>query len=164
MPFTAAELAEMAAADAEIEATFFLTQEERDFGNLLDLDMVSPKIRKDRERSKAYYCANRERIIKRSMQWYSEHREQALEGQRRRYQMNREDFIARQKERRIANRRELRETQRKIKYFRKSMGMTQKELADLIGAAVSTISSWENGDCPAKWDKLTSVFPEFDAI
>lgn len=107
MPFTAAELAEMAAADAEIEATFHLT----------------------------------------------------AETQSRRYQRNKEEFIKKQKELCAENRKKLYDTQWKIKLFRKSLKMTQRDFGALLGISGKTVSKWERGNSPARWDKLESVFP-----
>lgn len=159
MPFTAAELAEMAAADAEIEATFHLTEEEISLGDLLDLEAIPPKVRKNRENAKAYYLANRERVIERSKKWYRENRERAAETQSRRYQRNKEEFIKKQKELCAENRKKLYDTQWKIKLFRKSLKMTQRDFGALLGISGKTVSKWERGNSPARWDKLESVFP-----
>ena len=162
MPFTATELAEMAAADAEIEATFCLTQDEIALGKSLDLEALPPEIKKERERAKAYYLTHREKVIARSKKWYRENQARAAETQRLRYEKNREYFIQRQKEYTLENRKKLRDTQWRIKLFRKSMKMTQAELGNLIGVSGNTISKWERGDSPAKWDKLKAIFPGMD--
>ena len=67
MPFTPEELAEMAAADAEIERSFRITSEERRRSRDLDAEgRCDALIGTDRHRasaaSKAYYEANREKI------------------------------------------------------------------------------------------------------
>ena len=63
--FTAEELAEMAAADAEIEAEFRLTLEDLEQSSELDREAkfssLSPEKRKVAEYQKAYYEANREK-------------------------------------------------------------------------------------------------------
>lgn len=63
--FTAEELAEMAAADAEIEAEFRLTPEELEQSSELDREAkfssLPPEKRKVAEYQKAYYEANREK-------------------------------------------------------------------------------------------------------
>lgn len=65
MPFTPEELAEMAAADAEIEATFHLEQEDLDLARSLDqearLAVMSPEARKVAAQQRAYREANREK-------------------------------------------------------------------------------------------------------
>lgn len=65
MPFTPAELAEMAAADAEIEASFRLEQADLDRSRELDrlahFDGLSPEKRKVAEYQRAYREANRDK-------------------------------------------------------------------------------------------------------
>ena len=65
MPFTAEELADMAAADAEIEKNFRLDQDDLDRSRQLDrqahMDALPPEKRKVAEYLKAYYEANREK-------------------------------------------------------------------------------------------------------
>ncbi len=66
MGFTPAELAEMARADAEIEATFRLTNEDVILGRLLDrhaiLDNMDNKHKRLAEGKRRYREANREKI------------------------------------------------------------------------------------------------------
>ncbi len=66
MPFTPEELAEMAAADAEIEATFRLEQADLDRSKEMDrevrLDALPPEKRKLAAWQKAYREANREKV------------------------------------------------------------------------------------------------------
>ena len=76
--FTPEELAEMAAADAEIEAEFRLTQEDLDRSRELDraakfraLPMEKQKVA---EYQKAYYEANREQLRKRARNYMREYR------------------------------------------------------------------------------------------
>ena len=65
MPFTPEELAEMAAADAEIEATFRLEQADLDRCKAMDreahFESLPPEKRKVAARQKAYREANREK-------------------------------------------------------------------------------------------------------
>lgn len=67
--FTADELKAMAAADAEIEANFHLTQDDLDCSRALDhiahFDALSPEKRKVAAYQKAYYEANREKVAAR---------------------------------------------------------------------------------------------------
>ena len=76
--FTPEELAEMAAADAEIEAEFRLTQEDLDRSRELDreakfraLPMEKQKVA---EYQKAYREANREQLRKRARNYMREYR------------------------------------------------------------------------------------------
>lgn len=66
MPFTPEELAEMAAADAEIEASFRLEQEDLDralaFDRLAHFEGLPPEKRKLAAQKRAYREANREKV------------------------------------------------------------------------------------------------------
>ena len=66
MGFTSVELAEMARADAEIEASFRITNEDIALGRELDrafaLDNMDPKKRKLAETQRRYREANREKL------------------------------------------------------------------------------------------------------
>ena len=99
--FTPEELAEMVAADAEIEKEFRLTQEDLDRSRELDreakfraLPMEKQKVAAQR---KAYREANREKVA---------------EYQKAYYEANREKVAAQQKAYREANREQLRERAR----------------------------------------------------
>lgn len=66
MPFTAEELAEMAKADAEIEAEFFVTNEEfaesRRRDRAAALEAMLPEKRRAAESQRRYYAANKEKV------------------------------------------------------------------------------------------------------
>ena len=87
MGFTAAELAEMARADAEIEATFRLTNEDIALGRQIDRDAVlegmDARARKRAERQRQYYEANREKVAERQRRYYESHKDERAEYQRR---------------------------------------------------------------------------------
>ena len=101
MPFTPEELAEMAAADAEIEASFRLEQEDLERGRKLDreahFDGLPFDKRKVAAQRKAYYEANREKVA----------------AQQKAYrEANREKVAAQRKAYREANREKVAEYQR----------------------------------------------------
>ena len=77
--FTAEELAEMAAADAEIEAEFRLTPEDLEQSAKLDREAkfssLPPEKRKVAEYQKAYYEANREKVAEYQKAYYEANRE-----------------------------------------------------------------------------------------
>ena len=79
MPFTAEELAYMAAADAEIEKNFRLDQDDLDRSKELDrqahMDALSPEKRKVSEYRKAYREANREKVAAQQKAYYEANRE-----------------------------------------------------------------------------------------
>ena len=66
MPFTAEELADMARADAEIEAGFYVTNEEfalsRERDREAALAAMDPQKRKLAESQRRYYAANKEKV------------------------------------------------------------------------------------------------------
>ena len=73
MGFTAAELAEMARADAEIEATFRLTNEDLALGRQIDreavLEGMDARARKQAEYQRQYREANREKVAERQRRY-----------------------------------------------------------------------------------------------
>ena len=94
MGFTAAELAEMARADAEIEATFRLTNEDLALGRQIDreavLEGMDAQARKRAEYQRRYYEANRDKVAERQRRYYETHKDERAEYQRRYYEANRD--------------------------------------------------------------------------
>ena len=78
--FTPEELAEMAAADAEIEKEFHLTQEDLNRSRELDREAtfqsLPPEKQKVAEYQKAYYEANREKVAEYQKAYREANREQ----------------------------------------------------------------------------------------
>ena len=94
--FTPEELAEMAAADAEIEAEFRLTQEDLDRSRELEreakfraLPMEKQKVAAQR---KAYREANREKVAAQQKAYREANREKVAEYQKAYYEANREQL------------------------------------------------------------------------
>ena len=79
MSFTPEELAEMAAADAEIEASFRLEPDDlirsARFDRLARFDALPPEKRKVAAQQKAYREANREKVAAQQKAWYEANRE-----------------------------------------------------------------------------------------
>lgn len=86
MGFTPAELAEMARADAEIEAAFRLTNEDVMLGRMIDrasiLDNMDAAHRRRAEAQRRYREANREKIAEGKRRYYEANREKVAEGKR----------------------------------------------------------------------------------
>ena len=86
MPFTAEELEEMRRADAEIEASFRLTQDDleraRAMDRLVRLETLSPEKRKQAEYRRAYYEANREKVAEYNRAYREANREKLAERQK----------------------------------------------------------------------------------
>ena len=87
MGFTAAELAEMARADAEIEATFRLTNEDLALGRQIDRDAVlegmDAQARKRAEYNRRYYEAHKDERAEYQRRYYEAHKDERAEYQRR---------------------------------------------------------------------------------
>lgn len=124
----------MAAADAEIEASFRWTNEElaqsRERDRAATLTAMEPGRRKLAERQKAYREANKDKLAERQRAY------------------------------REANRDKLAERQKVIRDARRARGLRQDDLARLLGVSCATVAIWETGAVPADWDKLLQVLPE----
>lgn len=82
--------------------------------------------------------------------------------QRAWYEANKDKVAARQRARYEANKDKVAAQQSCIAQIRKARGMTQAQLAALIGVARSTISAFERGRLVADWDKLCDALPELN--
>lgn len=76
------------------------------------------------------------------------------------YQQLLKKQLARQNRRRAANREKYGAEQSLIRQCRKERGWKQHELATRCGVAEHTISCWECGTVPAKWDLIEKAMPE----
>ena len=98
--FTPEELADMAAADAEIDASFSLTNEDirrsREADKAAMLDRLPPAKKKKSAYWRAYYEANREEIAAKRRSYYEKNREKKLAYQRAYDAAHREEIKARQ--------------------------------------------------------------------
>jgi hypothetical protein len=114
--FTPEELAEMAAADAEIEAEFRLTQEDLDRSYKLDREVKFRALPMEKQklaaRQKAYREANREKVAAQKKAYYEANREKVAEYQKAYREANREKVAEYQKAYREANREKVRERAR----------------------------------------------------
>lgn len=117
--WTPAELAEMARADAEIEASFRITDADLVIGRLFDREAIL-----DRMDSK------QKRIAEAQRRYYETHKEEIAEGKR-----------------------ELRDA-------RIALGLTQKQAAELLGVARSTVCYWETISPPKNWREMIEKLTE----
>ena len=87
MGFTAAELAEMARADAEIEATFRLTNEDLALGRQIDRDAVlegmDARARKRAEYQRRYRESHKDERAEYQRRYYETHKDEWAEYMRR---------------------------------------------------------------------------------
>ena len=99
MPFTPEELAAMAAADAEIEAEFVLTNEEAAASTARDREARYLAMDKHgqalAERNRRYYEANKEALAEYQRRYYEANKEALAEYQRRYYEANKEALAER---------------------------------------------------------------------
>ena len=96
MPFTPEELAAMAAADAEIEAEFFLTNEEAAASSARDREArylaMDKRGQAVAERQRRYYEANKQAVAEYQRRYYEANKEALAERQRRYYEANKEKW------------------------------------------------------------------------
>ena len=87
MGFTAAELAEMARADAEIEATFRMTNDDVALGRQIDreavLDRMDSKHRRLAEYMRQYREAHKDKRAEYQRRYYEAHKDKVAEYMRR---------------------------------------------------------------------------------
>ena len=87
----------MARADAEIESSFCITNEEVAFGRLLDRDVLlenmDPKRRKVAEQRRQYYEANKEKIAEYDRKYREANKEKIAEARQKYYAANREKIL-----------------------------------------------------------------------
>ena len=114
--WTPAELEEMA-RDAEIEASFRVTDADLAIGRLFDREAIL-----DRMDSK------QKRIAESQRRYYEAHKEERTEYQRR-Y--------------REAHKEEIAEGKRELRDARIALGLAQKQAAELLGVVQSTVCFWE---------------------
>ena len=150
MPFTAAELEEMRRADEEIEREFRVTPEDlrrsREQDRQAELDALPTAERIKREYRRAYYAANRDKVLEYQRAYREANREKVLEGQRAYREANREKVL---------------EGQRWMRDERVARGYTQRELAALVGVSQPAIARLETGsmrlDAFAAADRLREI-------
>ena len=115
MAFTPEELAEMAAADAEIEASFCLEQSDIDRSRDLDrtarFEALPPEKRKVAAQQKAWYEANREKVAAQQKAWYEANREKVAAQQKAYREANREKVNTYMREYMRERRRRVKESQ-----------------------------------------------------
>lgn len=96
MPFTPEELAAMARADAEIEAEFFLTNEEAAASSARDREArylaMDKRGQAVAERNRRYREANKEALAERNRRYYEANKEALAEYQRRYREVNKEKW------------------------------------------------------------------------
>ena len=128
-----------------------LTWDERQELDVIDKDIINPKTAKQKAvaaQQKAYREANKDRIAAQQKAYY---------------EANKDRIAAQQKAYREANKDKVAARQKSIALAHKARGMTQIELAAIVGVTQATVSLWETGAVKASWDKLCAALPELEA-
>ena len=163
--WTPAELEERARADAEIEAgPFRFTDAEIAFGRLFDreviLDRMDSKQKRIAESQRRYYEAHKEEIAESQRRYYEAHKEEIAETQRRYYEAHKEERTEAQRRYREAHKEEIAEGKRELRDARIALGLTQKQAAELLGVAQSTVCYWETISPPKNWREMIEKLTE----
>ena len=132
--WTPAELEEMARADAEIEASFRVTDADLAIGRLFDREAILGRM-----------DSKQKRIAESQRRYYEAHKEERTEAQRR-Y--------------REAHKEEIAEGKRELRDARIALGLTQKQAAELLGVAQSTVCYWETISPPKNWREMIEKLTE----
>lgn len=129
MPFTPEELAEMAAADAEIEADFdglsyYEIKASEKLDRESDLDNLPLEKRRKIDKYRKYRAVHKEEIKKRRKKHYQDHREEDLAKTKEYYFSNREAIAKRKADWYQKNKERILEKQR---VYRKSLQERERE-------------------------------------
>ena len=147
--WTPAELAEMARADAEIEASFRVTDADLAIGRLFDREVILGRLdQKQKQRAEA------------QRRYYEAHKEEIAEGKRRYYEAHKEEIAEAQRRYREAHKEEIAEGKRELRDARIALGLTQKQAAELLGVAQSTVCYWETISPPKNWREMIEKLTE----
>ena len=163
--WTPAELEERARADAEIEAgPFRFTDTEIALGRLIDreaiLDRMDSKQKQRAEYQRRYREAHREEIAEGKRRYREAHKEEIAEGKRRYYETHKEEIAEAQRRYREAHKEEIAEGKRELRDARIALGLTQKQAAELLGVAQSTVCYWETISPPKNWREMIEKLTE----
>ena len=162
--WTPAELEEMARADAEIEASFRVTDADLAIGRLFDreaiLDRMDSKQKRIAESQRRYYEAHKEERTEYQRRYYEAHKEEIAETQRRYYEAHKEERTEAQRRYREAHKEEIAEGKRELRDARIALGLTQKQAAELLGVAQSTVCYWETISPPKNWREMIEKLTE----
>lgn len=150
MKFTAEELAEMAQADAEIEASFCITPEDLELDEQIDRFAIHGQgsAEASREHQRCKYIEHKTNKTAYLKAYWAANREWINQYQRCKRKARQDGIGARQGA--------------SVAAARKARGYTQVELAALLGVGASTLAGWESGAIPPKWHLLSTVLPELE--
>ena len=82
------------------------------------------------------------------------------ESQRRYYEAHKEEIAETQRRYREAHKEEIAEGKRELRDARIALGLTQKQAAELLGVAQSTVCYWETISPPKNWREMIEKLTE----
>ncbi|MBO5340514.1 MAG: hypothetical protein J6A62_05910, partial [Oscillospiraceae bacterium] len=116
MAFTPEELAEMARADAEIEESFCISNEDIAFSRAMDreavLDGMDAQRRKIAESKRQYRAANKDKIAESQRQYRAANKDKIAESQRQYRAANKDKIAESQRQYYAANKDKIAESKR----------------------------------------------------
>ena len=142
--FTPEELAEIAAADAEIDA-HPPTQAERDESRRLDYEIRGLNGTRSQKAKRAYYEANRDKIAEAKRAYYEANRDKIAEAQRAYREANRDKIYL---------------VGAALRRWRLAHNMNQTVLGELVGVGQRAISYWERGEVPIDFERIERECPK----
>ena len=143
-----------------------LTWDEYKELDVIDKDIINPKTAKQKAiaaQQKAYREANKDKIAAWQKAYYEANKDKIAAWQKAYREANKDKIAAWQKAYYEANKDKVAARQKSIALARKARGMTQIELAAIVGVTQSTVSLWETGAVKTNWDKLCAALPELEA-
>lgn len=177
--WTPEELADMAAADKEIEETFCITETEVRKSEKFDEEItLSDEKKRKRQRSRTYRAKNLERERTRNREYCRQHKEEITRKKMERYRndnqyrkrikqqkaewwaRNRDEQLKKQRNRAVMNQKLYERDGIELRERRRKLGLTQQAFADVVGVAVGTVSSWESARLKPRLDLMCMVESE----
>ena len=112
------------------------------------------------EAQRRYYETHKEEIAEGKRRYYETHKEEIAEAQRRYRETHKEEIAESQRRYREAHKEEIAEGKRELRDARIALGLTQKQAAELLGVAQSTVCYWETISPPKNWREMIAKMKE----
>ena len=135
------------------------TQRSRPSFRVTDADLAIGRLF-DREVILGRMDSKQKRIAESQRRYYEAHKEEIAETQRRYYEAHKEERTEAQRRYREAHKEEIAEGKRELRDARIALGLTQKQAAELLGVAQSTVCYWETISPPKNWREMIEKLTE----